>query len=126
MTLRRSPQYMAFSRAVMDEKSLSPLFPVGVCGRGGAVVTNDWCINFSQTLKTCFLVTWLVYWPPHDKTNKMTCALSEDSDQPGHPHEPGHPPSLIRVFAVRSKGSKRPNLSSHGQRSLIRLGGCPG
>ena len=22
--------------------------------------------------------------PPHDKTNKMACALSEDSDQPGH------------------------------------------
>ena len=22
--------------------------------------------------------------PPHDKTNKMTCAHSEDSDQPGH------------------------------------------
>ena len=33
--------------------------------------------------------------PPHDKTNKLTCAPSEDSDQPGHP------PSLIRVFAVR-------------------------
>ena len=32
-----------------------------------------------------------------DKTNKMTCAPSEDSDQPGHP------PSLIRVFAVRMK-----------------------
>ena len=31
----------------MDEKSLSPLFPVGgwVAGGGGAVVTNDWCIN---------------------------------------------------------------------------------
>ena len=27
----------------------------------------------------------------------MTCVLSEDSDQPGHP------PSLIRVFAVRMK-----------------------
>ena len=27
------------------------------------------------------------------------CAPSEDSDQPGHP------PSLIRVFAVRSMGS---------------------
>ena len=27
--------------------------------------------------------------PQHDKTNKMACALSEDSDQPGHP------PSLI-------------------------------
>ena len=35
---------------------------------------------------------------PHDKTNKMT-APSEDSDQPGHP------PSLIRVFAVRSMGN---------------------
>ena len=37
--------------------------------------------------------------PPHDKTNKMTFVPSEDSDQPGHP------PSLIRVFAVRSVGS---------------------
>ena len=35
----------------------------------------------------------------HDKTNKMTCAPSKDSDQPGHLH------SLIRVFAVRSMGS---------------------
>ena len=34
---------------------------------------------------------------PHDKTNKMACAPSEDSDQPRHP------PSLIRVFAVRMK-----------------------
>ena len=37
--------------------------------------------------------------PPHDKTNKMACAPSEDSDQPGHLH------SLIRVFAVWSMGS---------------------
>ena len=37
--------------------------------------------------------------PPHDKTNKMTCAPNKDSDQPGHP------PSLIRVFTVRSIGS---------------------
>ena len=35
--------------------------------------------------------------PPHDKTNKMACAPIEDSDQPGHP------PSLIKVFAVRMK-----------------------
>ena len=35
--------------------------------------------------------------PPHDKTNKMVCAPSEDSDQPGHL------PSLIRIFAVRIK-----------------------
>ena len=36
---------------------------------------------------------------PHHKTNKMICVPSEDSDQPGHP------PSLIRVFAVLSLGS---------------------
>ena len=36
-----------------------------------------------------------IFEPPHDKTNKMACAPSEDSDQPGHP------PSLIRIFAVR-------------------------
>ena len=45
--------------------------------------------------------TWLLVWeikePSHDKTNKVTCAPSEDSDQPGHP------PSVIRVFAVRMK-----------------------
>ena len=36
---------------------------------------------------------------PHDKTNKMTFVSSEDSDQLGYP------PSLIRVFAMRSLGS---------------------
>ena len=30
--------------------------------------------------------------PPHDKTNNVACALTEDSD----------PPSLIRVFAGRT------------------------
>ena len=27
---------------------------------------------------------YFVYEPPHDKTNKMACAPSEDPDQPGH------------------------------------------
>ena len=35
--------------------------------------------------------TLTTYEPPHDKTNKMARAPSEDSDQPRHP------PSLIRV-----------------------------
>ena len=38
-----------------------------------------------------------IYEPPHDKTNKMAIAPSEDTDQPAHP------PSLIRVFAVHLK-----------------------
>ena len=37
--------------------------------------------------------------PHRDKTNKMACVPNEDSDQPGHP------PSLIRVFAGHSVGS---------------------
>ena len=71
------------------------------------------------------------YEQPHDKTNKMTRAPSEDSDQPGHP------PSLIRVFTVRSMGSWGPNVSSCRQRrlwshwadaqaDLSRLDRCPG
>ena len=47
--------------------------------------------------------------PPHDKTNKMICVPSEDTDQPGHRH------SLIRVFTVRSMGSEVPKVSSCGQ-----------
>ena len=35
--------------------------------------------------------------PPHGETNKLACAPSEVSDQPGHP------PSLFRVFAVCMK-----------------------
>ena len=37
------------------------------------------------------------------------CAPSKDSDQPGHP------PSLIKVFAMRSMDSERSKLSSCGQ-----------
>ena len=57
--------------------------------------------------------------PQHDKTNNVTCAPSKDSDQPGHP------PSLIRVFAVRFMGGSGPKLSLGRQRRLIRLGRCP-
>ena len=38
--------------------------------------------------------TCLEFEPEHDKINKMTCKPSKDSDQPGHL------PSMIRVFAV--------------------------
>ena len=49
----------------------------------------------------------------------MACAPSEDSDQPGHP------PSLIRVFAVRMKKAwvLPPERTA---KTVIRLGGCPG
>ena len=62
----------------------------------------------------------LIYEPPHDKTNKMACAPSEDSDQPGHP------PSLIRVFAVRMKKAWVLTYPLNAYRRLIRLDGRPG
>ena len=62
----------------------------------------------------------ILYEPPHDKTNEMACAPSEDSDQPGHP------PSLIRVFADGMKKAWVLSYQLSAQWRLIRLGGCPG
>ena len=41
----------------------------------------------------------MFYEPPYNKTYKVACAPSEESDQPGHP------PGLIRIFAVCKMGS---------------------
>ena len=57
-------------------------------------------------------LTRKAFEPPHDKTNKVACAPSEDSDQPGHP------PSLIRVFAVRMKKAWVLSYPSSAQRRL--------
>ena len=53
-------------------------------------------------------IKWAASW----QNNKMACAPSEDSDQPGHP------PSLIRVFAVRMKKAWVISYSSSAQRRL--------
>ena len=66
-------------------------------------------------LQRCLSV---LYEPPRDKTNKMACAPSEDSDQPGHKEslgslatqwvhsedsdQTGRMPRLIWVFAGRT------------------------
>ena len=62
----------------------------------------------------------IIFEPQHNKTNKMTGASSEDSDQPGHPS------SLIRVFTV---GMKEPlvlsyPLSTNVQVILLGLSCC--
>ena len=56
------------------------------------------------------LVVSATYEPQHYK-KKMTCAQRRSN-------QPGHPPSLIRVFAVRTVGNWGPNVSSCGQRRL--------
>ena len=50
-----------------------------------------------------------------DKTNKMACAPSEDSDQPGHP------PSLIRAFDVSFMGSSRREMGERIADFLISI-----
>ena len=54
------------------------------------------------------------------QNQRNACVASEDSDQPGHP------PSLIRVFAFRLKKAWVLSYPLSAQRRLIRLGGCPG
>ena len=60
-------------------------------------------VNYAYANSLQCHTQWLMKWfhyeidPRLDKTNKMICAPSEDSEQPGNP------PSLIRVSAVRLK-----------------------
>ena len=58
----------------------------------------------------------------HGKTNKMTCAPSEDANQSGRP------PSLIRVFAFAIWVAKDPNFLQVDSKGTDQtgLGGCPG
>ena len=88
---------------------------------------------FSSSEKnTCPQEVWYFkskYTVINDKTKKWAatwqnqqneCAPSEDSDQPGHP------PSLIRLFAFRMKKHWAFSYPLSTQRRLIRLGGCLG
>ena len=83
----------------------------------------------AQTCCLCLVTDQEAYWsfnqphnfePLHDKTNKMTFAPREDSDQPGHP------PSLIRVFAVCMKETWALSYPMNALQRLIKLGRCPG
>ena len=61
----------------------------------------------------------------HDVSRSMTkptkrCAPCENS------YQPGHLPSLIRVFAVCMKKPRVLSYPVSAQQRLIRLGGCPG
>ena len=77
------------------------------------------CANFSASIVSIkrlivsktFLDTFNTF-EPHDKTNKVVCAPSEDSD------EPGHPPCPIRLFAIRTKKAWFLSYSLNAQRRL--------
>ena len=59
-------------------------------------------------------------WAAADKTNKMTCVPSEDSDQPGHP------PSLISLHCALNGYLRTKAFFMRTAKTLIKLGGCPG
>ena len=66
----------------------------------GRVDRSGWCSNpmrYGVLLDNVGMNTLMTVGPSHDKTNIMTCVPIKDSDQPGHS------PSLIRVFAVHMK-----------------------
>ena len=65
------------------------------------------CKNYIMEPMICMII-WAATW----QNQQCGCAPSEDSDQPGHP------PSLISVFAVCLMGNKEPKLSSRRQRRL--------
>ena len=67
-----------------------------------------WKLEFYDKKYGCNKSLWAASW----QNQQNDCAPSKDSDQPGHP------PSLISVFAVHSVGSWGPKLSSCRQRRL--------
>ena len=66
-----------------------------------------------NTSKRLYMLKWTTSW----QNQQNDCAPSDDSDQPGHP------PSLIRVFAIRMKEAWVLSYPLSTQRRLIRLGG---
>ena len=68
-----------------------------LCARYDSALTDTFISAVSWSYRGILeqLIQYIMNEPAHDKTYKMAYAPSKDSDQPGHP------PSLIRVFAVR-------------------------
>ena len=63
------------------------------CTGMSAAVSARWLCLGSSIMPVVHRMTWAATW----QNQQNECAPSEDSDQPGHP------PSLIRVFTVRMK-----------------------
>ena len=56
----------------------------------------------------------------------MSSSMTKPTKWPVHSDQPGHRPSLIRVFAVRMKKHWALNYLLNAQWRLFRLGACPG
>ena len=112
---------------IIDEDALLRALEAGKCGGAGldvyisvSIQVGQFCYDSSKKqIRWVFDVNLEIIRNelPHDKTNKMACAPSKDSD---------HLPSLIRVFALRMKKSWVLSYPLSAQQRLISLRGCPG
>ena len=74
-------------------------------GKNNTLIRLPGCAGWSASLLFAYGINRFChdmahFEPQHDKTKKLASAPSEDSES----DQPGHPPSLIRVFAVCSMG----------------------
>ena len=57
---------------------------------------NNYTVHCTVCVVYCQSLCMVLIEPAHDKTNKMACAPSEDSYQPGHP-------PMIRLCSPREE-----------------------
>ena len=89
-------------QSTIERKRLRRLSEMSTWSKHGLYIPSDVIAVFTKCEKECSALDYVfvldIREPRHDKTNKM-------SVRPAKTNQLGHPPSLIRVFAVRSMGS---------------------
>ena len=81
-----------------------------------SVKKEPYLFPYSSTVFTVLITALTTFELPHDKTNKMVCAPSEDSDQLGHPL------SLISLRAALNGWLRTQAFFMRTAKTLIRLG----
>ena len=116
--INRKQVYFVQGRTIQEFKNGKKRIHFTKCSKSYIVLTQTFSLqNLNRKLPystTNISLRWsvLTYAPPHDKTNKVAYAPSEDSAQHGHP------PSLIRVFAVHMKNHWVISYPLNAQRRL--------
>ena len=98
----RKPVFGIFGRVSQNWSALLQRLPVlGIWDLANIDTrqrTTDWYALFCKHMTIKQVFSWCgSIEPQHNKTNKMTCVPSKDSDQPGHP------PSLISLHSVHEE-----------------------
>ena len=103
---------------------------------------NDLLSDITHSTKLNHLITKPAKWhvrQPEEQMNHLLCDIFNGIElshlmtkptkwhvRPAKTDHPGHPPSLIRIFAVHMKKACVLSYPMSTQQRLIRLGGCAG